>query len=81
MPFALEICTIQFRLQRRAAMQPSQAGQDPSAGELHAGIDVGSVSIYSVVINAHKQIICESPYRRHFGKVEESVAADTVEYF
>ena len=56
-------------------MKTSHDGHDPSAGGLHAGIDVGSVSINSVVINAHKQILFESPYRRHFGKVEDAVAA------
>ncbi len=56
-------------------MQTSHDGHDPSAGGLHAGIDVGSVSINSVVINAHRQILFESPYRRHFGKVDDTVAA------
>jgi hypothetical protein len=46
-------------------MQTSQNGQDPSAGGLQAGIDIGSVSVNSVVINAAKQIIYESPYRHH----------------
>jgi hypothetical protein len=44
-------------------MQTSQDGEDPSAGGLHAGIDVGSVSINSVVINTHKHVIFESAYR------------------
>ena len=56
-------------------MQTSRDGHDPSAGGLHAGLDVGSVSINSVVINAHRQILFESPYRRHFGKVDDTVAA------
>jgi hypothetical protein len=50
---------------KEAAMQTSQNGQDPPVGELQAGIDIGSVSVNSVVINAAKQIICESPYRRY----------------
>ncbi|UCD86646.1 MAG: hypothetical protein JSV01_02390, partial [Desulfobacterales bacterium] len=37
------------------------------------GIDAGSVSLNSVVINQAKEIICESPYKRHLGKVEEEV--------
>ena len=42
-------------------MQTSHDGHDPSAGGLHAGINVGSVRINSVVINAHRQILFESP--------------------
>jgi activator of 2-hydroxyglutaryl-CoA dehydratase len=37
------------------------------------GIDAGSVSLNSVVINEHKEIISESDYMRHLGKVEEEV--------
>ncbi|UCG80812.1 MAG: hypothetical protein JSV60_00585, partial [Desulfobacterales bacterium] len=37
------------------------------------GIDAGSVSLNSVVINQAKEIIYESPYKRHLGKVEEEV--------
>jgi predicted CoA-substrate-specific enzyme activase len=37
------------------------------------GIDAGSVSLNSVVINEAKEIIYESPYKRHMGKVEEEV--------
>jgi len=40
----------------------------------HVGIDAGSVSINCVVINQNKEIVYESPYRRHLGKVEERVA-------
>lgn len=35
------------------------------------GIDAGSVSLNAVVINSDKDIVHESRYRRHFGKVEE----------
>jgi predicted CoA-substrate-specific enzyme activase len=37
------------------------------------GIDAGSVSLNSVVINQAKEIVYESPYKRHLGKVEEEV--------
>ena len=37
------------------------------------GIDAGSVSLNSVVINQAKEIIYEAPYKRHLGKVEEEV--------
>ena len=39
----------------------------------YAGIDAGSVSLNCVVINRKKEIIYESPYSRHMGKVEEGV--------
>ena len=39
----------------------------------YIGIDAGSVSINSVVINSNRQIVYESPYHRHFGKIEEAV--------
>lgn len=37
------------------------------------GIDAGSVSLNSVVLNDAKEIVYESPYKRHFGRVEEEV--------
>jgi predicted CoA-substrate-specific enzyme activase len=37
------------------------------------GIDAGSVSLNSVVINEDKEIVYESDYMRHLGKVEEEV--------
>jgi activator of 2-hydroxyglutaryl-CoA dehydratase len=39
----------------------------------YVGIDAGSVSLNCVVVNQKKQIIYESPYKRHLGKVEEEV--------
>ncbi len=39
----------------------------------YIGIDTGSVSINSVVINSSGQIVYESPYHRHFGKIEDAV--------
>ena len=41
--------------------------------EYYIGIDCGSVSINSVVINNEKLIVHESPYYRHFGKIDEAV--------
>ena len=35
------------------------------------GIDAGSVSLNALVIDEHKAIVYEPPYKRHFGKVEE----------
>jgi activator of 2-hydroxyglutaryl-CoA dehydratase len=40
-----------------------------------AGIDVGSVSLNGVVINANREIVYEAPYERHLGKVNERVLA------
>lgn len=40
---------------------------------LYVGIDAGSVSVNAIVINDKKEILYESPYRRHLGGVEESV--------
>ncbi|MBN2419300.1 MAG: CoA activase [Deltaproteobacteria bacterium] len=37
------------------------------------GIDAGSVSINSVVINSSGQVVYESPYHRHLGKIEDAV--------
>ncbi len=37
------------------------------------GIDAGAVSLNGVVINQGKELIYESPYKRHLGKVEEEV--------
>jgi len=42
-------------------------------GQYFVGIDAGSVSLNCVVINQAKEIIYESPYKRHLGKVEEEV--------
>jgi len=55
-------------------MTPLNAGQSAPGKELYAGIDAGSVSVNGIVIDAQKQIVYASPYRRHFGKVEDSVA-------
>jgi len=43
--------------------------------ELFIGIDAGSVSLNCVVIDQDKNILYESPYVRHLGKVEEEVLA------
>jgi predicted CoA-substrate-specific enzyme activase len=42
-------------------------------GRHYVGIDAGSVSINGIVIDQDKNVLYESPYRRHFGKVEEEV--------
>lgn len=41
----------------------------------YVGIDAGSVSLNCIVINDRREILFESPYRRHLGKVEEAVEA------
>jgi predicted CoA-substrate-specific enzyme activase len=56
-------------------MTPSSEDLSPRSIELYIGIDAGSVSVNLVVIDEKKRIIHASPYRRHFGKVAESVAA------
>lgn len=43
--------------------------------QYYVGIDAGSVSLNCVVINDHKEIVYESPYDRHMGKVEERLFA------
>ncbi len=55
-------------------MTSFNAGQPTPGKALYAGIDAGSISVNGIVIDEQKQIIYASPYRRHFGKVEESVA-------
>jgi len=41
--------------------------------KLYAGIDAGSVSINCMVINDRRQIVYETPYGRHFGRVDEGI--------
>ena len=41
----------------------------------YVGIDAGSVSLNCIVINEKREILFESPYKRHLGKVEEAVEA------
>jgi predicted CoA-substrate-specific enzyme activase len=55
-------------------MAPSREDPGTSGGRLYAGIDAGSVSVNGILIDERKRIIHESPYRRHFGKVEETTA-------
>jgi len=47
----------------------------PASTKLYVGIDAGSVSVNGMVIDERKRILYESPYVRHMGKVEETVAA------
>ncbi len=56
-------------------MEPGRAEQAIPQGRLVAGIDAGSVSVKGVLIDEAKRIIFDIPYQRHFGKVEEAVAA------
>lgn len=41
----------------------------------YVGIDAGAVSLNCIVINDRKEIVYESPYDRHLGKVEEATLA------
>ncbi len=43
------------------------------AEQLYVGIDSGSVSLNCIVLSEAKEIVYESPYERHLGKVEERV--------
>src|SRR5210317_2137122 len=46
--------------------------QEHSGDPYYVGIDAGSVSLNCVVINHNKEIVCEFPYKRHLGRVEEN---------
>ena len=37
------------------------------------GIDIGSVSLNCIVIDQNKDIVFESAYKRHFGKIDEAI--------
>jgi len=37
------------------------------------GIDAGSVSLNCIVINQNKDVVFESAYKRHFGKIDEEI--------
>ncbi|MBU2497443.1 MAG: CoA activase, partial [Proteobacteria bacterium] len=41
----------------------------------YVGVDAGSVSLNCMVINQERQIVYESPYKRHLGRVEEELHA------
>lgn len=45
-----------------------------NSGELYVGIDAGSISVNCIVINDKREIVYESPYDRHLGRVEERVS-------
>jgi len=47
----------------------------------YIGIDLGSVSLNSIVISQDKRIVCESPYIRHMGRMEESVSLLIKDYY
>ncbi|MDQ1335097.1 MAG: hypothetical protein QG552_2047, partial [Thermodesulfobacteriota bacterium] len=51
--------------------------QEEKSGEelnsLYVGIDAGSVSVNSMVVNDRGKIVFEAPYGRHFGKVDEGI--------
>ena len=37
------------------------------------GIDIGSVSLNCIVINKDKDVVFESAYKRHFGKIDGEI--------
>ena len=41
--------------------------------EYTMGIDAGSVSLNCIVINKNKDVVFESAYKRHFGKIDEEI--------
>ena len=41
----------------------------------YVGIDAGSVSLNCIVVNDKREVVYESPYNRHMGKVEERLLA------
>jgi hypothetical protein len=41
--------------------------------EYTVGIDAGSVSLNCIVINQNKDVVFESAYKRHFGKIDEEI--------
>jgi len=45
------------------------------------GIDIGSVSLNCIVINTDKEIVFESLYKRHFGKIDEEIQSLVEELF
>jgi predicted CoA-substrate-specific enzyme activase len=51
----------------------NSANKDNS-GKYYIGIDAGSVSLNCIIINQDKQIIYESPYKRHMGRIKETVS-------
>jgi predicted CoA-substrate-specific enzyme activase len=44
-----------------------------SGSSYYAGIDAGSVSVNCAVINQERKVVLEYPYRRHLGRVRETV--------
>lgn len=50
-------------------------GSKQNPGRFYVGIDAGSVSLNCIVINEMKEIVYESPYDRHLGKIEEGLLA------
>jgi len=56
-------------------MVPSREDRNSPENPFYVGIDAGSVSINGIVIDARRRIVHEGSYQRHFGKVEDHVAA------
>ena len=44
-----------------------------NSDRFYVGIDAGSVSLNCIVINDNREIVFESPYERHIGKVEKGI--------
>ena len=47
--------------------------KNTTAKKYIVGMDVGSVSLNCMVITPDKEIVFESPYKRHFGKINEAI--------
>ena len=63
---------IEHRRAKLPAMKKEKSKKN--SGTFVVGIDAGSVSLNSVVLNSAKEFVYESPYRRHLGRVEEEVS-------
>ncbi len=46
---------------------------ESDSAEYYVGIDAGSVSVNCIVIGTDKRVVYESPYKRHFGKLDENI--------
>ena len=49
--------------------------QNRNKDNYYVGIDAGSVSLNAVVINSNKELVFESDYKRHFGRLNQEVYA------
>ena len=60
-----------FQHLRRIEMETTDNKSKPE--KYYIGIDAGSVSLNSVVINSSREVVFESGYKRHFGRLDEEM--------